>query len=155
MVGRLPRRAAKPAIEPVVVISAVPVEAEHDEDGRLLLASPIAAPARPVPTRMPPPASRLPRPVVKPQSAETAAFSKFCRERGEAELAARKLAPVAPASAVAACYPRPRPFAQRPTPPVEVKAASHLAPVTVRVPAPVKRPVAKARSFGPDDIPFD
>jgi hypothetical protein len=64
----LPRAAAAPkpaAIAPATPLPTVPVESiEYDEDGRRILTAPLAAPFRPVPTVMPPPASRLPPPQV-------------------------------------------------------------------------------------------
>jgi hypothetical protein len=55
-----------PAIEPKATTPAGAVvdatTVEFDEDGRRILTSPLAAPARPVPTVMPPPMRSLPRP---------------------------------------------------------------------------------------------
>jgi hypothetical protein len=167
-ISRLPRRvvaAPKPAIEPKQAPATMPAETvEFDEDGRRLLAGPIAAPARPVPTVMPPPASRrqapppvttpprgllrFPRPAPKPQP-----------QRVVARPAPQPSPPGYPTNCrdAKAPYQPPRPFAFAPPgptpPPVEVRPA-HIAPVTVRVPAPVKRPVVKAQTFTADDVPF-
>jgi hypothetical protein len=97
-------------------------------------------------------------------SPETAAFAAACRERGEAALAGRKLAP--PAVVV---VPKPPAPPQPPSPYIssyagsglpprapyaQPKVAGHPAPVTVRMPAPPKRSVTKQKPFGPDDIPY-
>lgn len=55
-----------PAVEPKALAPAGAVvdaeTVEFDEDGRRILTSPLAAPARPVPTVMPPPVRPMPKP---------------------------------------------------------------------------------------------
>jgi hypothetical protein len=98
-------RYAKPAVEPQALApagSVVPAESvEFDEEGRRLMTSPLAAPARPVPMIMPPPrweppAPRLPSGAGLPQ-AKRPPGTKFSPVTKEAAANARAIMAQKPA----------------------------------------------------------
>jgi hypothetical protein len=123
--------------------SPAPYDAEFDEDGRLLITTPLAPPPRPVPTVLnPTPACRIARPVLPPGGGLMASrLARLAADGMPMTTAPRKpAAPVAtpgaaPSVAKPLSQPLPRPVFRPPAPAVKSDASA----ASTRPPAPSPR----------------